>query len=70
MKEVLKRLAIKLTSSRVIISAWVLVIISFIVFTGKTEFDELAKILCSVPVSYFIGNAADKVVEKIRDKRE
>lgn len=67
MKEMLKRLGYKLTSSRVLLSIWVLVIISFIVFANKDNFNDLAKILCSVPVSYFVGNAADKIVGKVKD---
>lgn len=60
MKNIVKRLAIKLSSIKTLITIWSCFIISYIVFTKQTDFQSTANILCSVPLAYFVANEVQK----------
>jgi Cu/Ag efflux pump CusA len=52
----------KLSSSKFIITIWVMIIISYIVFNRIADFQNVAIILSTVPLSYFGANVLlDKI---------
>lgn len=65
MKEILKRIAMKLTSAKLIITIWAMVIVSYMVFT-KTAKDNTALVmmLASTPIVYCGLNVAQKNIQK------
>jgi uncharacterized membrane protein YjfL (UPF0719 family) len=64
-KEFIKSILKKFSSSKFIITIWVMIIISYIVFTKITDFQNVAMILSTVPLSYFGANVLlDKIWKK------
>lgn len=57
----------KLKSVKLWITIWAIGMISYIVFTNKTEFYGIAQMLCSVPLSYVVANVAQKAIYKKYD---
>lgn len=60
----------KLKSVKLWITIWAIAMISYIVFTNKTEFYGIAQMLCSVPLSYVVANVAQKAIYKKYDSNE
>ena len=56
MKEIMKRLFVKLTSSKVLITIAAVVLLYIIVIGNRTEFKEVAYICASVIPCYVAGN--------------
>lgn len=52
----------KLKSTKLWITIWSVVMITFIVIANKTEFYGIAQLLCSVPLSYVVANVAQKAI--------
>lgn len=68
MKEVFKRLFIKLTSSKVLITIAAMVLLYIIVIGNRTEFKEIGYIMSLVVPCYFGVNAFQHKVEKKDEK--
>lgn len=60
LKETIKRILVKLTSTKLWITLWSLFLISYITFTNKVEFNNLALALVVIPTSYFVANEIQK----------
>jgi len=60
----------KLKSVKLWITIWAITMISYIVFTNKTEFYGIAQMLCSVPLSYVVANVAQKAIYKKYESNE
>lgn len=56
MKEIMKRLLVKLTSSKVLMTIAAIVILYIIVIGNRTEFKEVAYICAGVIPCYVAGN--------------
>lgn len=68
MKEVFKRLFIKLTSSKVLITIAAMVLLYIIVIGNRTEFKEIGYIMSLVVPCYFGVNAYQHKVENKDEK--
>lgn len=60
MKEIVKRIAIKLTSTKFCITLWAIALITVISLNNIESMNNIALALTSVPVSYFIVNTIQK----------
>ena len=60
MKEIVKRIAIKLTSTKFCITLWAIALITVISIKNIESMNDIALALTSVPVSYFIANTIQK----------
>lgn len=69
MKDILKRLFIKLTSSKVIITIAAIVLLYIIVIGNRSEFKEVAYICSSVLLFYITGNIIQHKVGSRGDEK-
>lgn len=60
MKEIAKRILVKITSTKFVITVWSATMISIIAINNITEMNNIALALCAVPVSYFVANTIQK----------
>lgn len=60
----LKRLFLKLTSTKFLITVWACFLVSYIVIKRLDDFSLLAEILSGVPFSYFGINMLQKKIEQ------
>lgn len=67
-KELLKRVAIKLTSTKFCITLWAIALITVISIKNIESMNDIALALTSVPVSYFIANTIQKRGDHRRDE--
>ena len=58
--EILKRIALKLTSIKTLLLVWSCFTISFIVFKNRVDFNNVAMLLVAVPLTYFPVNLLQK----------
>lgn len=65
MKEIIKRVALKLTSAKLLITIWAMVMVSYMVFT-KTAKDNtaLVMVLATTPLAYCGLNVVQKNIQK------
>lgn len=56
----LKRILLKLTSTKFVITLWSTALITFIVTKNIASMNNIALALTAVPVSYFVVNAVQK----------
>lgn len=56
----LKRILLKLTSTKFVITLWSTALITFIVTKNVASMNNIALALTAVPVSYFVVNAVQK----------
>lgn len=68
MKEIAKRMLIKLTSTKFCITLWAIALITIISLTNIESMNNIALALTSVPVSYFIANTIQKRGDHRRDE--
>lgn len=68
MKEIIKRIAIKLTSTKFCITLWATALITVISLKNIESMNNIALALTSVPVSYFIVNTIQKKGDHRRDE--
>lgn len=68
MKEIVKRIAIKLTSTKFCITLWAIALITVISIKNIESMNDIALALTSVPVSYFIANTIQKRGDHRRDE--
>lgn len=68
MKEIVKRIAIKLTSTKFCITLWAIALITVISIKNIESMNDIALALTSVPVSYFIANTIQKKGDHRRDE--
>lgn len=68
MKEIIKRIAIKLTSTKFCITLWAMALITVISIKNIESMNNIALALTSVPVSYFIANTIQKKGDHRRDE--
>ena len=68
MKEVIKRIFIKLTSTKFCITLWAVALITVIALKNIDSMNNIALALTSVPVSYFIANTIQKRGDHHRDE--
>lgn len=52
----------KLKSTKLWITIWAIVIITYIIIAGKSDFYGIAQLLCSIPLSYVVANVAQKAI--------
>lgn len=52
----------KLKSTKLLITIWSILMITYIVIAGKDNFYGIAQLLCSVPLSYVVANVAQKAI--------
>lgn len=64
MKDILKRILVKLTSVKNLLLIWSCLLITAIVIKDRQTFNNLAMLLVVVPVSYFPSNLIQKKQEK------
>lgn len=62
----LKRILLKLTSTKFVITLWSTALITFIVTRNIASMNNIALALTAVPVSYFVVNAVQKRGEERR----
>lgn len=60
LKETIKRVLVKLTSTKLWITLWSLFLISYITFANLVAFNNLALALVVIPTSYFVANEIQK----------
>ena len=60
----LKRILLKLTSTKFVITLWSTTLITFIVTKNIASMNNIALALTAVPVSYFVVNAVQKRSEE------
>lgn len=65
MKEIIKRIALKLTSAKLLITIWAMIMVSYMVFT-KTAKDNtaLVMVLATTPLAYCGLNVVQKNIQK------
>lgn len=70
--EILKRVLIKLTSAKLIITLWAMVMVSYLIFTKTaSENSALVMVLASTPIAYCGLNVAQKKINSNNtDKKE
>lgn len=68
MKEIIKRIVIKLTSTKFCITLWAVALITVIALKNIDSMNNIALSLTSVPVSYFIANTIQKKGDHHRDE--
>ena len=62
--KVLERIILKLTSSKLWLTAWACFLITYIVVKGLSDFFGIGLALCSIPLSYFAVNEIQKYLTK------
>lgn len=65
----LKRILLKLTSTKFVITLWSTALITFIVTRNIASMNNIALALTAVPVSYFVVNAVQKKREERGEER-
>lgn len=65
----LKRILLKLTSTKFIITLWSTALITFIVTKNIASMNNIALALTAVPVSYFVVNAVQKRNDRGEERR-
>ncbi len=65
----LKRILLKLTSTKFVITLWSTALITFIVTKNIASMNNIALALTAVPVSYFVVNAVQKKREERGEER-
>ena len=68
MKGIIKRILIKLTSTKFCITLWAIALITVIALKNIDSMNNIALALTSVPVSYFIANTIQKRGDHHRDE--
>ena len=68
MNEIIKRILIKLTSTKFCITLWAVALITVIALKNIDSMNNIALALTSVPVSYFIANTIQKRGDHHRDE--
>lgn len=68
MREIIKRILIKLTSTKFCITLWAIALITVIALKNIDSMNNIALALTSVPVSYFIANTIQKRGDHHRDE--
>lgn len=66
----LKRILLKLTSTKFVITLWSTALITFIVTRNIASMNNIALALTAVPVSYFVVNAVQKRSEEWKRSEE
>ena len=66
----LKRILLKLTSTKFVITLWSTTLITFIVTKNIASMNNIALALTAVPVSYFVVNAVQKRSEEWKRSEE
>lgn len=69
MKEIVKRVAYKLTSVKNQLTYWSCSLITYIVVKGKVEFYGIALALCGIALSYFAVSEIQKHLEVKKGER-
>lgn len=65
MKQIVKRMLLKLTSAKLWITIWAMVIVTYMVFTKQIQDNQtLVIILSSVPLAYCGLNVLQKNIEQ------
>lgn len=65
MKEIIKRILVKLTSSKFLVAVWSMVMVSFLVFSNTAKENvALTTLLASTPIAYCGLNVVQKHSEK------
>ena len=67
MKDFIKRIFLKITSSKFILSIWATVMVTWIIVGKLTDFKILAYLLLIIPVEYIFGNIYQKYIENKLD---
>ena len=57
----------RIKSVKLWVTIWSMAMITYIVVAGKTDFYGVAKLLCSVTLSYVVANVAQKAIYKKYD---
>jgi len=70
MREIAKRIAVKLTSVKNQLTYWSCFLITYIVIKGKSDFYGIALALCGVCLSYFAVSEIQKHLENRGGKNE
>lgn len=65
----LKRILLKLTSTKFVITLWSTALITFIVTKNIASMNNIALALTAVPVSYFVVNAVQKRNDRGEERR-
>lgn len=65
----LRRILLKLTSTKFIITLWSTALITFIVTKNIASMNNIALALTAVPVSYFVVNAVQKRNDRGEERR-
>lgn len=65
----LKRILLKLTSTKFVITLWSTALITFIVTQNIASMNNIALALTAVPVSYFVVNAVQKRNDRGEERR-
>lgn len=60
----------KLKSTKLWVTIWAILIITYIVVFDKTDFYGIAQLLCSIPLSYVVANVAQKAIYTKKDEIE
>lgn len=58
-----RRILVKATSSKLIVTVWAMVVSSFIVFADKPEFEGIAYLCIATVLAYILGNVIQKGIE-------
>lgn len=66
----LRRILLKLTSTKFVITLWSTALITFIVTKNIASMNNIALALTAVPVSYFVVNAVQKRNDMDSNRRE
>lgn len=57
----------KLLSAKLWVTIWSIVMVTFIVMANRTEFNNIAQWLCSVPLAYIGANVLQKKIYADKD---
>lgn len=60
----------KLLSIKTWVTLWAMVIVSYVIFTNKTDFLIIAQWLCAVPLAYLGVNVWQKKIMSGKEEKE
>lgn len=60
----------KLLSIKTWVTLWAMVIVSYVIFTNKTDFLIIAQWLCTVPLAYLGVNVWQKKIMSDKEEKE
>lgn len=60
----------KLLSIKTWVTLWAMVIVSYVIFTNKTDFLIIAQWLCTVPLAYLGANVWQKKIMSGKEEKE